>query len=183
MFHTTVTFLMFLFSMNSPMDSKFVISSKAPAIYIIFIWFLSCLNCLMILWMTLPKWFVTILIFLRFSPVWILWWTAKFAFTLKALPHIPHLSGFSPIWTLWWIPRLTVETNALPHTSHIYGFSPVWILQWRTSFAVWLKSLMPHITLHSFFPVWIFWWTVRLEVCHIYHIYMVSRQYELSDEQ
>ena len=87
MFHTTVTFLMFLFSMNSPMDSKFVISSKAPAMYIIFIWFLSCLNCLMILWMTLPKWFVTILIFLRFSPVWILWWTAKFAFTLKALPH------------------------------------------------------------------------------------------------
>ena len=38
---TTVPFLMFLSSMNYPMVSKMVISSKALVIYIIFIWFLS----------------------------------------------------------------------------------------------------------------------------------------------
>ena len=60
------------------------------------------------LWMTVPKWLVKIFIFLRFSPVWILWWTARFAFTLKALPHIPHSYGFSPVWTLWWAPHFSL---------------------------------------------------------------------------
>ena len=46
MFLTTVTYLMFLSLMNSPMVSKFIVSNKALALYIIFIWFLSCLNCL-----------------------------------------------------------------------------------------------------------------------------------------
>ena len=60
MFLTTVTFLIFLSSMNSPMVSKFVISSKAPAIYIIFIWFLLSELPDDELWMIVPKWFVKI---------------------------------------------------------------------------------------------------------------------------
>ena len=107
------------------------------------------------LWMTVPKWFVTIFIFVRLSPVWILWWTARFEVCLKALPHTSQLYSFSLIWYLQWITNFAAWLKALPHTSHLCGFSQVWILQCIASFVVWLKALSHTSHLYGFPPVWI----------------------------